>query len=108
VACSSGPARDGSVSSAAAIALEAAIPTELTSLLRAAPASANPVAETVPEVIIRSSIAQICLLNTEIIGLGCQAANDLAAHPKTALLKTLRRVAKVSIAALEHPDRTAA
>ncbi len=75
-------------------------PAELISRLRAAPASADPIAEKVLEAIVRSSIAQIGLLNIEITGLERQTADALAAHPKTALLKTLPRVANVSLAAL--------
>ena len=73
---------------------------ELISRLRAAPASANPIAERVLEAIVRAQVAQIRLLNAEIAGLERQTAVVLAAHPKTALLTTLPRVANVSLAAL--------
>ncbi len=75
-------------------------PAELVSRLRAAPANADPIAEKVLEAIVRSSLAQIGLLNAEITGLERQLAATLATHPKTALLKTLPRVATVSLAAL--------
>ena len=94
-------------------------PAELVSRLRAAPASADPIADQVLEVIVRSSLAQIGLLNAEIRGLERQLADALAAHPKTALLTTLPRVATVSLAALiaeigpllercENPEQVAA
>jgi transposase len=94
-------------------------PAELMSRLRAAPASANPIAEKVLEAIVRSQVAQIGLLNVEIRGLERKTADALAAHPKTALLKTLPRVATVSLAALiaeigpllercENPEQVAA
>ncbi len=94
-------------------------PAELISRLRAAPASANPIAEIVLEAIVRSSVAQIGLLNVEITGLERQTADALAAHPKTTLLKALPRVANVSLAALiaeigpllercENPEQVAA
>jgi transposase len=71
------------------------------------------------ESIIRGSIAQIGLLNTEIAHLEHDLADVLAAHPKTQLLKTLPRVANVSLAALiaeigpllercENPEQVAA
>jgi transposase len=72
----------------------------LVSRLRGAPASADPIAEKVLETIVRSSLAQIGLLNAEITGLERQLADTLATHPKTALLTTLPRVATVSLAAL--------
>ena len=94
-------------------------PAELVSRLRAAPASADPIAETVLEAIVRASLAQIGLLNTEITVLERQLADALARHPKTRLLKTLPRVATVSLAALiaeigpllqrcENPEQVAA
>jgi transposase len=94
-------------------------PAELVSRLRAAPASADPIAGKVLEAIVRSSVAQIGLLNGEITGLERQLADTLAMHPKTALLKTLPRVATVSLAALiaeigpllercENPEQVAA
>jgi transposase len=94
-------------------------PAELVSRLRAGPASADPIAEKVLETIVRSSIAQIGLRNAEITGLERQLADALATHPKTALLKTLPRVATVSLAALiaeigpllercENPEQVAA
>jgi len=76
-------------------------PAELLGHLRAAPVSANPIASTVLATIIRASVAQIRLLNAEIARIergGLAAA--LAAHPKTALLETLPRVANVSLAQL--------
>lgn len=94
-------------------------PAELVSRLRTAPASADPIAEKVLATIVRSSLAQIGLLNAEITGLERQLAEVLATHPKTALLKTLPRVATVSLAALiaeigpllercENPEQVAA
>ncbi|WP_254923175.1 IS110 family transposase [Rhodococcus sp. OK302] len=55
---------------------------ELVGRLRAAPAAANRIAPKVLEVIIRGSIAQINLLNTEITNLEHELADALAAHPK--------------------------
>ena len=92
---------------------------ELVSRLRAAPASADPIADQVLEAIVRSSLAQIGLLNAEITRLERQLADALAAHPKTALLQALPRVATVSLAALiaeigpllercENPEHVAA
>lgn len=75
-------------------------PAELIGRLRAAPASANPIAPTVLEAIVGGSTAQIKLLNTEITRLEHDLAAALAAHPKAALLTTLPRVATVSLAAL--------
>ena len=49
---------------------------------------------------MRSSTAQIGVLNTEISRLERDLAAALAAHPKHALLETLPRVANVSLAAL--------
>src|SRR3954471_21834563 len=72
-------------------------PTELLGRLRSAPASAEPIASKVLEAIIRGSTAQLRLLNTEISQLEHALAEALAAHPKTALLKTLPRVATVSL-----------
>jgi transposase len=94
-------------------------PAELVGRLRTAPVTANPVAPKVLESIIRGSIAQIGLLNTEIAHLEHDLADVLAAHPKTQLLKTLPRVANVSLAALiaeigpllercENPEQVAA
>lgn len=94
-------------------------PAELVSRLRAAPSSANPIAPKVLEAIIRGSAAQIQVLNTEIAVLERELADALAAHPKTALLKSLPRVANVSLAALiaeigpllercENPEQVAA
>ncbi|MEO3939308.1 IS110 family transposase [Dermatophilaceae bacterium Soc4.6] len=75
-------------------------PAELVSRLRSAPTSADPIAEKVLETIVRSFVAQLGLLNAEITGLERQLADTLATHPKAALLKTLPRVATVSLAAL--------
>jgi transposase len=94
-------------------------PAELVSRLRAAPASADPIAETVLEAIVRASLAQIGLLNAQIAVLERQLTDALARHPKTRLLKTLPRVATVSLAALiaeigpllercENPEQVAA
>ncbi len=52
------------------------------------------------ETIVRSSLAQISPLNSQITGLKRQLADTLARHPKTVLLKTLPRVTTVSLAAL--------
>lgn len=75
-------------------------PAELVGRLRIAPVTASPVAPQVLETIVRGSIAQISLLNTEIAHLERALADALAAHPKTPLLKSLPRVANVSLAAL--------
>jgi transposase len=75
-------------------------PAELVRRLRAAPASANPIAPTILEAIVRGSTAQIQLLNAEVARLEGALADALAAHPKTRLLRTLPRVATVSLAAL--------
>lgn len=94
-------------------------PAELVRRLRAAPASANPIAPAILEAIVRGSTAQIRLLNTEIGRLEGDIAAALAAHPKTPLLQTLPRVATVSLAALiaeigpllercENPEQVAA
>lgn len=94
-------------------------PAELICRLRAAPASANPIPEKALETIVQSQVAQIRLLNVEIKGFERQIADALATHPKTALLKTLPRVATVSLAALiaeigpllercENPEQVAA
>ena len=94
-------------------------PAELVRRLRAAPASANPLAPGVLEAIVRGSTAQIQLLNTEITRLERNISDALAAHPKTSLLQTLPRVATVSLAALiaeigpllercENPEQVAA
>jgi transposase len=94
-------------------------PAELVSRLRAAPASADPIAESVLEAIVRASVAQIGLLNAQIAVLERRLADALARHPKTRLLKTLPRVATVSLAALiaeigpllercENPEQVAA
>ena len=94
-------------------------PAELVVRLRTAPASANPVSPKVLESIVCGSVAQISLLNTENAFLERDLADALAAHPKTPLLKTLPRVANVSLAALiaeigpllercENPEQVAA
>lgn len=94
-------------------------PAELVGRLRSAPVTAIPVAPKVLETLVRGSIAQISLLNTEIAHLEHALAEALAAHPKTPLLKTLPRVANVSLAALiaeigpllercENPEQVAA
>lgn len=67
----------------------------------------------------RTVLAQIGLLNAEITGRERQLADTVVTHPKTALLKTLPRVATVSLAALiveigplpercENPEQVAA
>lgn len=75
-------------------------PAELVRRLRAAPASANPIASTILETMVHASTAHIRLLNTEITRLERDIADALATHPKTPLLQTLPRVATVSLAAL--------
>lgn len=76
-------------------------PAELLRRLRGAPVSADPIASTVLATIVGSSVAQIRLLNAEIIRIERDdLAAALAAHPKTALLETLPRVANVSLAQL--------
>jgi transposase len=94
-------------------------PAELIERLRAAPVTASLLAPHVLESIVRGIIAHISVLNTEIAHLERDLANALAAHPKTPLLKTLPRVATVSLAALiaeigpllercENPEQVAA
>jgi len=94
-------------------------PAELVGRLRAAPASANPIAPTILASIVQDSTAHIRLLNTEIIRLERDLAKVLATHPKTPLLQTLPRVVTVSLAALiaeigpllercENPEQVAA
>ena len=94
-------------------------PAELVGRLRAAPASANPIAPTILASIVQGSTAHLQLLNTEITRLERDLAKVLAAHPKTPLLQTLPRVATVSLAALiaeigpllercENPEQVAA
>lgn len=94
-------------------------PAELLSRLRAAPASANPIAPRILESIVHGSIAQIRLLNTEISRMEHDIAGALAVHPKAPLLRPLPRVATVSLAALiaeigpliercENPEQVAA
>ena len=94
-------------------------PAELVGRLRTAPVTADPIAPMVLETIVRGSIAQISLLNTEIAHLQHGLADALAAHPKTPLLRSLPRVANVSLAALiaeigpllercENPEQVAA
>jgi len=75
-------------------------PAELLQRLRAAPASADPITPAVLTAIIGVSVARIRLLNDTITGLERHLATALAAHPKAALLKTLPRVANVSLAQL--------
>ncbi|MEP6624285.1 MAG: transposase, partial [Acidimicrobiia bacterium] len=75
-------------------------PAVLVGRLRAAPANVNPISPIVLAAIVRGSVAQIRLLNTEIAHLECEMATALAAHPKAALLETLPRVANVSLAQL--------
>src|SRR3954452_20381621 len=75
-------------------------PAELLGRLRAAPASANPIAPVVLTAIVRGSVAQIRVLNAEIAHLERDLATALAAHPKAGLLETLPRVANVSLAQL--------
>jgi len=55
---------------------------ELISRLRAAPVSADPIADTVLEAIVRSSLAQIGLLNAQITDLERQFAGTLATGPQ--------------------------
>lgn len=61
-------------------------PAELVGRLRAAPASANPIAPTILASIVQGSTAHLQLLNTEITRLERDLAKVLAAHPKTPLL----------------------
>jgi transposase len=75
-------------------------PAELVGRLRAAPASANPIAPRILEAIVHGAVAQIRLLKIEITRLERDISTALAAHPKTPLLQTLPRVATVSLAAL--------
>jgi transposase len=73
---------------------------ELVSRLRAAPTSGEPITPAVLAAIIRGSVAQIRVLNAEIAHLERDLATALTAHPKATLLKTLPRVANVSLAQL--------
>jgi transposase len=75
-------------------------PAELLGRLRAAPASADPIAPSVLAAIVRGSVAQIRVLNAEIVQLERDISTALLAHPKAALLETLPRVASVSLAQL--------
>jgi transposase len=75
-------------------------PAELVSRLRAAPTSGEPITPAVLAAIIRGSVAQIRVLNAEIAHLERDLATALTAHPKATLLKTLPRVANVSLAQL--------
>lgn len=75
-------------------------PAVLLGRLRAAPASADPIAPVVLATIVGASVAQIRLLNTEIAALEAGMATALAAHPKAGLLESLPRVANVSLAQL--------
>lgn len=75
-------------------------PAVLVGRLRAAPANVDPISPVVLAAIVRGSVAQIRMLNTEIAHLERDIATALAAHPKAALLATLPRVANVSLAQL--------
>lgn len=75
-------------------------PVELLGRLRAAPASADPIAPAVLTVIVWSSVAQIRMLNTEIAQLERELRTALSTHPKAGLLETLPRVGRVSLAQL--------
>lgn len=75
-------------------------PAELVRRLRAAPVSAATIAPSVLAVIVGACTAHIGMLNTQIALLKQEISTALAAHPKTALLKTLPRTATVSLACL--------
>ncbi len=75
-------------------------PVELVERLRAAPVSADPIAPAVLAAIVHPSVAQIRMLNTEIAQIERELDTVLSAHPKTSVLETLPRVAKVSLAQL--------
>ena len=75
-------------------------PAELVGRLRAAPASADPIADTVLEAIVRSASPRSACSTPRSPVIERQLAATLATHPKAALLKTLPRVANVSLAAL--------
>ena len=75
-------------------------PAELVARLRAAPANVNPIEAKVLEAVVRSSTAQIGVLNAQISRIERDLTDALAAHPKAVLLRTLPRVADVSLAAL--------
>jgi hypothetical protein len=75
-------------------------PAELVARLRAAPAAVDPITASVLTAIVNASVAHIRTLNTQISHLEDDLDRALAAHPKTALLRTLPRVATVSLAAL--------
>jgi transposase len=75
-------------------------PADLLSRLRAAPASADPIAPAVLAAVVRGCVAHIRVLNAEIIDVERDIATALEAHPKAGLLATLPRVATVSLAQL--------
>lgn len=75
-------------------------PAELVARLREAPTSANPIAATVLDIIVGSSVAQIRVLNNEISHLEQNLDAALRSHPKAGLLATLPRAATVSLAQL--------
>jgi transposase len=75
-------------------------PAELLRRLRAAPTSADPISPVVLAAIVRPAVAQIRVLNAEIVQIERAIVAALAAHPKAALLETLPRVATVSLAQL--------
>lgn len=75
-------------------------PAVLVGRLRAAPANVSPISPVVLAAIVRGSVAQIRVLNTEIKHLERDIATALASHPKAGLLATLPRVATVSLAQL--------
>ena len=73
---------------------------ELLGRLRAAPASANPIAAPILAAIIAGYVAQIRTLNAQITLIETSVQTALAAHPKFSVLETLPRVANVSLAQL--------
>jgi transposase len=75
-------------------------PVELVERLRASPVSADPIAPAVLTAILHASVAQIRMLNTEIAQIEQELDTVLSTHPKADLLKTLPRVAKISLAQL--------
>jgi len=65
-------------------------PAELVGWLRAAPASANPIAPTILASIVQGSTAHLQLLNTEITRLERDLAKVLAAHPRRRFCRRCR------------------
>lgn len=73
---------------------------ELVKRLRAAPAAANPITAEILAAIVAGLVAQIRVLNTEVVRLERAIEEALDKHPKAALLEPLPRAATVSLAQL--------